>query len=68
MSLFAFLIVGLIAGWLAGMIMRGGAWGDRRHCRRRDRRRDRRPHFLGAGGLTAATAGSAGFSRRWWER
>ena len=27
MSLFAFLIVGLIAGWLAGMIMRGGGMG-----------------------------------------
>lgn len=27
MSLLAFLIVGLIAGWLAGMIMRGGGLG-----------------------------------------
>ncbi|MHB0867017.1 MAG: GlsB/YeaQ/YmgE family stress response membrane protein [Thermoleophilia bacterium] len=27
MSLVAFLIVGLIAGWLAGMIMRGGGMG-----------------------------------------
>lgn len=27
MGLIAFLIVGLIAGWLAGMIMRGGGMG-----------------------------------------
>lgn len=27
MSLLAFLVVGLIAGWLAGMIMRGGGMG-----------------------------------------
>ncbi|MFA5809668.1 MAG: GlsB/YeaQ/YmgE family stress response membrane protein [Thermoleophilia bacterium] len=27
MSLLAFLFVGLIAGWLAGMIMRGGGMG-----------------------------------------
>ena len=40
-SLIVILIIGLIAGWLAGQIMKGGGY---RPDRRPDRRRDRRLH------------------------
>ncbi len=69
-NLIVFLLIGAVAGWLAGLLMLGGGFGAaRQHCRRCHWRRHRRvpvrpgrylcPGGGLAGSLITAIAGSA---------